>query len=367
MNIFLNFLKGDFVSPFMPDKIQGIFDGLVGAGLGAVGGIVTNAMNANQNQFNRDFQAEQNNINRVWQNNQNRLAEQFQEKMWNMQNEYNTPSAQRKRLQEAGYNPWMSGSGSPQSLAGSAGAGSAGSPSVSSAPSNIPMSNIFGDGLNQFFTSQKVSADVANQGAKTLSELISVYREALKNGMSKDDARSLVSPFMQALSGLGSSTNRYLDLMDLDIERSRIDNEFQRSINPLLVGKTKEETAKLIQDVTESAARIGKMASDVKVNEKELQKLTSDIVRNIAESNKLGAETETLNNIRTAVVNKAITEAGLLDIQFGRESANYEQEEIGRIWQRSREGKQVGAANVTGRKNEIVNLINALLRGKTVD
>lgn len=341
MNVFLNFLKGDISSPFAPSK-QGIFDGLVGSGLSAIGGIVTNAMNANQNEKNRQFQKEENAYNRVWQSNENRKAEQFQEKMWNLQNEYNTPSAQRQRLQEAGYNPWMSGSGSPSTVAESAGQGHSGAAPQISAPSALAMSNPFSAGLGQFLEGQRVNADIANQGAKTLSELISVYREALKNGMSPDDARDLVAPFMSALQGLGTSTNRYLDQIDLDNERMRLDNAFHREINPLLVNKSKEETAKIIQDITESAARIGKMASDTKVNDATIANLLADEAKKIAEKHKLNAETKTINQLREALVNRAeydatsaLNDASMSTMDYIDREAEFESNRLARKWQRS--------------------------------
>lgn len=287
--------------------------------------------------------------------------------MWNLQNEYNTPSAQRQRLQEAGFNPWMSGSGSPSTVAEFAGQGHSGAAPQVSAPSALAMSNPFSAGLAQFLEGQRVNADIANQGAKTLSELISVYREALKNGMSSDDARDLVAPFMSALQGLGTSTNRYLDQIDLDNERMRLDNAFHREINPLLVNKSKEETAKIIQDITESAARIGKMASDTKVNEEQIRTLVAQQAKLLAEKNKLGAETETINRIRTALVNKAIYEASILDMDMQTQQATFEQETFGRAWQRSPEGKQEGTMNVVTRKNGAINRLQKIIRGKTQD
>lgn len=338
MIVFLNFLKGDISSPFISLK-QGIFDGLVGSGLSAIGGIVTNAMNANQNEKNRQFQKEENAYNRVWQSNENRKAEQFQEKMWNLQNEYNTPSAQRQRLQEAGYNPWMSGSGSPSTVAEGAGQGHSGSASQVSAPSALAMSNPFSAGLGQFLEGQRVNAEISNQGAKTLSELISVYREALKNGMSPDDARDLVAPFMSALQGLGTSTNRYLDQIDLENERMRLDNAFHREINPLLVNKSKEETAKIIQDITESAARIGKMASDTKVNDATISNLAADEAKKIAEKNHLNADTKTLDAIRNSVAAKYENDAVISSYERGERSAEYDNREYMRNWMRSHDAK----------------------------
>lgn len=91
-------------------------------------------MTDSTNQANRDIAAETNQANRdiAQMNNQyNRenLERQIDEqwKMWNAENEYNSASAQRKRLEEAGLNPYMMMSG-----------GSAGTASSMTAPSAAP-------------------------------------------------------------------------------------------------------------------------------------------------------------------------------------------------------------------------------------
>lgn len=70
------------------------------AGLNFLGGLGTNQMNAQFNaeeaQKNRDFQKEM--YERQYEDNI---------KFWNMQNEYNLPSAQLARLREAGLNPLL--------------------------------------------------------------------------------------------------------------------------------------------------------------------------------------------------------------------------------------------------------------------
>lgn len=91
-------------------------------------------MTESTNQANRDIATETNQANRdiAQMNNQyNRenLEKQIDEqwKMWNAENEYNSASAQRERLEEAGLNPYMMMSG-----------GSAGTASSMTAPSAAP-------------------------------------------------------------------------------------------------------------------------------------------------------------------------------------------------------------------------------------
>lgn len=77
----------------------------IATGIGALGGALfgkkstdsTNKTNLKINQMNNDFNARE-----------AQKARDFQLDMWNKENEYNKASSQRKRLEEAGYNPYMS-------------------------------------------------------------------------------------------------------------------------------------------------------------------------------------------------------------------------------------------------------------------
>lgn len=109
--------------------------GLLGSIAGGLFGIGSSVV---QNSQNRQNVRETNQMNyRINQmNNQfnERMAMQqrdFQENMWNKENEYNTASAQRQRLEEAGLNPYLmmngGSAGTAQSVGTGASASSAGS------------------------------------------------------------------------------------------------------------------------------------------------------------------------------------------------------------------------------------------------
>ena len=70
-----------------------VFSGAVGAKTTAD----TNKTNLKIAQMNNDFNARE-----------AQKARDFQLDMWNKENEYNSASSQRKRLEDAGYNPYMS-------------------------------------------------------------------------------------------------------------------------------------------------------------------------------------------------------------------------------------------------------------------
>lgn len=84
------------------DFAGGLFGGVGSVISGVIGAKSTsdaNKTNLKINQMNNDFNARE-----------AQKARDFQLDMWNKENEYNKASSQRKRLEEAGYNPYMSDS-----------------------------------------------------------------------------------------------------------------------------------------------------------------------------------------------------------------------------------------------------------------
>lgn len=81
------------------DFASGVFGGvgtLISGAIGAKSTSDTNKTNLKINQMNNDFNARE-----------AQKARDFQLDMWNRENEYNKASSQRKRLEDAGYNPYM--------------------------------------------------------------------------------------------------------------------------------------------------------------------------------------------------------------------------------------------------------------------
>lgn len=98
----------------------------IATGIGSLGGALfgkkstdsANKTNLKINQMNNDFNARE-----------AQKARDFQLDMWNRENEYNKASSQRKRLEEAGYNPYMSDAqaGTATGMSGTSSASAAGS------------------------------------------------------------------------------------------------------------------------------------------------------------------------------------------------------------------------------------------------
>lgn len=103
------------------DFAGGLFGGVGSVISGAIG--ATSTANANKtnlkiNQMNNDFNARE-----------AQKARDFQLDMWNRENEYNKASSQRKRLEDAGYNPYMNDAqaGTATGMSGTSAATAAGS------------------------------------------------------------------------------------------------------------------------------------------------------------------------------------------------------------------------------------------------
>lgn len=142
----------------------------IGLGLGAVSGIGnvfgsvrSNSQNMKINRMNNEFNARE-----------AEKARQYQTEMWNKTNEWNSPKNVRKRLEDAGYNPYL---GLDSSNVGTA--QSAGSSSPASASPPIQNNPVQFDGFQnaistaiQMSNSTKLSNAEANnlQGQKGLAD-----------------------------------------------------------------------------------------------------------------------------------------------------------------------------------------------------
>lgn len=105
------------------DFASGLFGGLGSVISGVIGAESTsdsNKANLKINQMNNDFNARE-----------AQKARDFQLSMWDRENEYNKASSQRERMEEAGYNPYMSDiqAGTATGMSGTSAASAAGAAS----------------------------------------------------------------------------------------------------------------------------------------------------------------------------------------------------------------------------------------------
>ena len=115
--------------------LGGLGGGLISTGLGAIGSIFSNNAQKKENQRNREFTEYM--YDKQYDNN-------F--KMWNAQNNYDLPSAQKQRLIDAGLNPDLMYSGKGVSPSPNLQAAVAGSPSSGSLPGYGGVADAFNQG-----------------------------------------------------------------------------------------------------------------------------------------------------------------------------------------------------------------------------
>lgn len=143
--------------------VSGI-SGLLGSGIsGGMSKRAAKAYNKGQKeiaQMNNEWNAQQAAINREWQTSERDAQNQWTLEQWNRENEYNSPAAQRARLEEAGYNPYMNGLDGNTAGTGvtSAGVSGVGNPTAEM-PNQVPAAfsmdfSSIGDAINSYYQNQ---------------------------------------------------------------------------------------------------------------------------------------------------------------------------------------------------------------------
>ena len=159
--------------------------GLLGSIAGGLFGIGSSVLQNSQNRQNiRETNQMNYKINQMNNQFNERMAMQqrnFQERMWHNENLYNTPSAQRQRLQEAGLNPYLMMNGGSAGTAQSVGTGSSASSSGSAVmqPFQADYSGI-GSSIGNIFQYELMQSEKSQlQGAKQLADATAM--ETLSN------------------------------------------------------------------------------------------------------------------------------------------------------------------------------------------
>lgn len=138
--------------------------GLLGSGIsGGMSKRAAKAYNKGQKeiaQMNNQWNAQQAAINREWQTSERDAQNQWTLEQWNRENEYNSPAAQRARLEEAGYNPYMNGLDGNTAGTGvtSAGVSGVGNPTAEM-PNQVPAAftmdfSSIGNAINSYYQNQ---------------------------------------------------------------------------------------------------------------------------------------------------------------------------------------------------------------------
>lgn len=215
---------------------------------------------------------------------------------WKMNNEYNTPLAQRARLEQAGYNPDLMVSGSGNMVQSQM--PTAASPG--SAP-NVDYGS-FSDNLRFAMQAQVMDAQVSKieHENQLLAEqaLTQASLRDLQSGQAADalaraehqkiynrhaDTRYLLENETRSLKNtlLGADVNSYETRLRLDQQRVANDN-MRAKVQVLQLGLNEK---KLKADMEKIRAEVAEIMSRIKVNDAQQRKLVADAI-----------ETEALNH-----------------------------------------------------------------------
>ena len=216
--------------------LGGIGGGLISGGLGAIGSIFSNKAQEKENQRNREFTEYM--YDKQYDNN-------F--KMWNAQNKYDLPSAQKQRLIDAGLNPDLMYSGKGVSPSPNLQAAVAGSASAGSLPGYGGVAEAFNQGRLLDAQIRNIDADTKKKESETVGQ--GYQNEILKTDASFEEA--LKTGEINVLGFQAKNLSKDLETKDVNISYVRKTIEqIQTNIDSLT------------QNIEESKARIRNLDVD---------------------------------------------------------------------------------------------------------
>ena len=244
---------------------------------------------ASANRANIQIARENNQANQQLAERQN----QWNIDQWNRENEYNSASAQMQRLQKAGMNPYFN-----EVTLGSA--SFVQSANLANQQAAAPMGNVgepLGRGLaaagQSIFDSIMTQQLTAAQVEKAKADAVTAQSQAAINKLTAQRQGATMPFDIQSAKNLNINQSQTNALLQLQTENLNLENDF----------KSKYGDKFNIATLQNMAADKLKTISERHVNEANLGKIASEIAKNIAERNHLNADTNTINSIRSYVVN----------------------------------------------------------------
>lgn len=216
--------------------LGGLGGGLISGGLGAIGSIFSNNSQKKENERNREFAEYM--YDRQYDNSI---------KVWNMQNKYDLPSAQKQRLIDAGLNPDLMYSGKGVSPSPNVQAAVAGSPSTGSLSGYGGVAEAFNQG-------RLLDAQIRNIDADTEKKKSETVGQGYQNNILKTD-----------------SVFRHEYMFEL-VDKLRADNKLSTNQAELCLAeyqKTMDEILNLREN------------RDILISEKEMRKFDLEVYREL--------------------------------------------------------------------------------------
>lgn len=233
---------------------------IVGGAFGLLGNMYstdeTNRVNSIQNKRNRD-----------WQSDENQKQRDYETKMWEANNAYNTPSAQMERYRQAGINPYLGGSklGAGESSPVSA-------PPLSGAPFSIPMQPYrfpeLGTSIANIF---RANAEASNQSAQSLETAAQAAKNILDVTGDGQLAKQALEPYLKSSQGISFDNGTFMKRISSDAQLASANADLAQTNASLEkeFGKSRYERvlAKFDYEYTQSVAQIGLWSSMSKLND----------------------------------------------------------------------------------------------------
>ena len=250
---------------------------LLNAGLGVVGNFLGNKQAEKNQQKQNEFNAQEAQKTREWQ-----------EKMWNLNNEYNTPLAQVNRLQDAGLNPnLVYGNGSMQNVSPMA--------SSSAQASSTP----FNDSIAARHAKNFDAIMRGLQTAITFQELKNKKAEGknIESNTEKNNAEAQES--QQRAKNLETENKFNLDTFDARKVAIELQNQLSEQQRLKLYADTQTATKQLDQ----IDAVISNLQSSTDLNKAQVENIHTNIARTLA---LLPKELEQMNAAITEALSRAV-------------------------------------------------------------
>ena len=244
---------------------------LSGAGglIGSVAGIFTQAANRREN---RRIRAE----DRTWALDDYQRQKSDNIEFWNMENEYNSPDAQRRRLEQAGYNPALAlGDVNTVSKAGDVNSPQApASPSQGAYEATNPLANL-GGAVSSSIQAMSAMEGIRGQRLDNQLKEESLPWDAKKR---KEDAQN------------ASTQGRVME-SQIFLQEARTETERQLARKEAALEElTKSQTALTDEQRNESVARQTNLASQTALNEQQTEESGARTEKVYTEESKLRYE-----------------------------------------------------------------------------
>lgn len=173
------------------------------------------------NQINNEFNASEALKNRDFQTSEREASQQWNLDQWNRENAYNDPSAQRARMEAAGFNPYNMniGTGSASTSGAQSSPGSGSQASASQVPSLPAYTGYTAD-------FQNIASGIAQIGSAISSGIDARLTSAYGDDLMKADIMSKIggnSEWLTDVYKLGRQNEAH-NLLGIDLRKKRLEN-----------------------------------------------------------------------------------------------------------------------------------------------